>query len=129
MQGDGTTSSAALRDDPRRIEVVYAGDVTAEVLAGTAGEALTLARENDEWHVLTDCRGMSSDPSIFSLYDLAALLSQLGVAGRYREALVTPESSALDEGFEFYENTMVNRGLQVRCFRSRDDAIGWLRTD
>lgn len=120
---------ARLLDDPRAIEVVYVGAVTAEVLAGTAAEALALARENDVWRVLTDCRGMSSDPSVFSLYDLAALLSQLGVATRYREAVVTPGSSALDEGFEFYENTMVNRGLQARCFRNRDDAVAWLRTD
>ena len=121
-------SSARLLDDPTVIEVVYAGVVTAETLAEVPAAALALAREHDVWHVLTDCSEMTSDPSIFSLYDLAALLSQLGVAARYREAVVLSTTSERD-GFEFYENTMVNRGLEVRCFRDRRDALVWLCAD
>jgi hypothetical protein len=30
---------------------------------------------------------------------------------------------------EFYENSRVNRGLEVRRFRERDAAVVWLRTD
>jgi hypothetical protein len=122
-------SCAQLLDDPRVIEVVYSGAATAAVLAEVSGTALALAREHDVWRVITDCRDMTSDPSVFSLYDLAALLSQLGVASRYREAVVLPPTSDMRDGFEFYENTMVNRGLVVRCFRERDDAVAWLRVD
>ena len=119
-------SSAHLLAEPPAIEVVYSGAVTTAVLSEVSGAALGLARENDVWHVLTDCRDMSSDPSVFSLYDLAALLGQLGVSDRYREAVVVPASVEMRESFEFYENTMVNRGLDVRCFRGRDEAAAWL---
>jgi hypothetical protein len=30
---------------------------------------------------------------------------------------------------EFYEISRVDRGLEVRRFRERDDAVAWLRTD
>ena len=127
MHDGGTTSGsrAWLRDDAA-LEVVYDGAVDAQVLTAVSGQALALGQEHDVWHVLTDCSRMTSDPSVFSLYDLAALLAQLGVSQHYREAIVLPDDPVLREGFEFYENTMANRGLEVRCFRERAVAVAWL---
>lgn len=119
-------SGARLLDGAAAIEVVYHGDVGTDVLVRVSGEALGLAREHGVHHVLTDCSTMTSDPSVFSLYDLAALLGRLGVTEVYREAVLMSELPQLHPGFEIYENTMSNRGLTVRCFRHRDKALSWL---
>ena len=112
--------------DPVRLEVRYSGAVVPDDLTSVAAEAFALAQENGTFHVLTDCSDMTSNPSIFTLYDLASTVEHLGLARVYREAVVVSQDRAHDAGFEFYENTMVNRGLSVRRFRHRDDALAWL---
>ena len=112
--------------DPVRVEVRYSGAVVPDDLTIVAAEAFALAQENGIFHVLTDCSAMTSNPSIFKLYDLASTIEQLGLARVYREAVLVSEDRSHEHEFQFYENTMVNRGLSVRRFRRRDDALAWL---
>jgi hypothetical protein len=112
--------------DPLRVEVHYSGDVIPDDLTSVAAEAFTLAQKIGTFHVLTDCSAMTSNPSVFTLYDLASTIEQLGLARVYREAVIISEDRSHENGFEFYENAMVNRGLSVRRFRHRDDALAWL---
>jgi hypothetical protein len=112
--------------DPVRVEVHYSGAVIPDDLTSVTAEAFALAQENGTFHVLTDCSTMTSNPSVFTLYDLASTIEHLGLARVYREALVESEDRSHETEFEFYENTMVNRGLSVRRFRHREDALAWL---
>jgi hypothetical protein len=115
-----------LLDSPRCIEVRYVGNVTADDVATGFREGLDLAVEHDVWHILTDTSELTSDPSVFTLYDLATQISDAGVAHRYREALVAPPGADSLEGARFYEDAMVNRGLLARVFGSRLEAEAWL---
>ena len=113
-------------DDPRCIEVRYVGTVTADDVGTGLREGLALATENDLWLILTDTSELTSDPSVFALYDLATQLSDAGVARRYREALVAPPGADSLETARFYEDAMVNRGLLARVFATRAEAEAWL---
>lgn len=118
--------STRLLDEPRCIEVRYFGVVTSEDVATGLRDGFALAAENDLWLILTDTSQLTSDPSVFALFDLATQLSELGVARRYREALVAPPGADSLETARFYEDAMVNRGLVARVFGTRAEAEVWL---
>jgi hypothetical protein len=115
-----------LLDSPRCIEVRYFATVTGDDVATGLREGFALAVEHDLWHILTDTSELTSDPSVFALYDVATQLSDAVVARRYREALVAPPGAESLETARFYEDAMVNRGLLARVFGSRADAEAWL---
>lgn len=115
-----------LVESPRCIEVRYFGTVTGDDVTTGLREGFALAVEHDLWNILTDTSELTSDPSVFSLYDVATQLSDAGVARRYREALVAPPGADSLETARFYEDAMVNRGLLARVFASRAEAEAWL---
>jgi hypothetical protein len=119
-------STVRVLDGPRCIEARYFGDVTVDDLATALRDALALAHEHDLWLFLADTSELTSDPSVFALYDIATKISDVGVTRRFREAVVAPPGSASLESAQFYEDAMVNRGLVARVFGSRDDAERWL---
>lgn len=118
--------TARVLDSPRCIEIRYFGVVTADDVALGLGEGLRLAHENDLWLVLADTSELTSDPSVFALYDVATQLSEAGIAPRYREAVVARPGEDSFETARFYEDTMVNRGLITRVFTERGQAEAWL---
>lgn len=113
-------------DEPRCVEVRYVGVVTADDVATGLRDGFALALEHDLWLILTDTAELTSDPSVFALFDLATQLSEAGVARRYREALVAPPGAESFATARFYEDAMVNRGLTARVFATRAEAEGWL---
>lgn len=119
-------STVLVLDSPRCIEARYFGDVTVDDLATALREVLDLAHELDLWLVLADTTELTSDPSVFALYDVATRISDAGIAARFREAVVAPPGSASLESAQFYEDAMVNRGLTARVFGDRADAERWL---
>ena len=118
--------SARLLDSPRCIEVRYFGTVTGDDVATGLRDGFALAVENDLWHILTDTSELTSDPSVFALYDVAAQISDAGVARRFREAVVAPPGAQSEESAKFFEDAMVNRGLLARVFATRAEAEAWL---
>ena len=64
-----------LLDSPRCIEVRYFATVTGDDVATGLREGFALAVEHDLWHILTDTSELTSDPSVFALYDVATQLS------------------------------------------------------
>ena len=119
-------TSVRLLEDPPCIEATYFGDVTPEDLVRALDGAFELARQHGIWLFLADTSQLTSDPSVFALYDVAAQLSDAGVARRYREALVAPPGADSLETAKFYEDTMVNRGLMAKVFATRAEAEAWL---
>ena len=119
-------TSVRLLEDPPCIEATYFGDVTPEDLVRALDGAFELARQHGIWLFLADTSQLTSDPSVFALYDLATQLSDAGVARRYREALVAPPGADSLETARFYEDAMVNRGLLARVFATRAEAEAWL---
>jgi hypothetical protein len=49
-----------------------------------------------------------------------------GASGQDKTALLLPANQALWEDVRFYETVCRNRGLNVRIFAARTDAVRWL---
>jgi len=129
MADDGRTGmgcTTRLVDSPRCIEVRYFGEVTPADLVTALDAAFALAREEDLWFILADTSELTSDPSVFALYDVAAQIADAGIARRYREAVVAPPGAASADSARFFEDATVNRGLIARVFGDRDAAESWL---
>lgn len=119
-------TSVRILDSPVCVEARYFGDVTPEDLITALDSAFDLMREHDVWLVLADTSELTSDPSVFALYDVAAQIGDAGIARRFREAVLAPVGSASAESAAFFEDAMVNRGLIARVFTDRPTAEAWL---
>ena len=119
-------TSVRLLEDRPCIEATYFGDVTPEDLVRALDGAFELARQHGIWLFLADTSQLTSDPSVFALYDVAAQISDAGVARRFREAVVAPPGAQSEESAKFFEDAMVNRGLVARVFTDRAAAETWL---
>ena len=93
------------------VEMVLRGAVTPEDVDAAMTEAGTVGAENLSNRFLVDSREMPAGGSAFDVLALAELLSD--------------DAAAADQ-MEFFETACRNRGLDVRVFRDRDEALGWL---
>ncbi len=115
-----------LLPDHSVIEVRYFGHVTAADLTEAFTECLAVAMELDTWLLLADCTELAWTPTITDLKDLVDALSALGVTDRFREAVVRPSDVTAAVSVGFWETAGVNRGLAIRAFRTRTEALDWL---
>jgi hypothetical protein len=112
--------------DLKIVETTYTGRVTPQDLEKAAIATLSLARENETNRYLGDCTGLESGHSLVDLFDLVSSLNAGPVDRRSKEAILLPTSPDVAAEVQFYETTSRNRGLNVRVFRDRHDAIAWL---
>lgn len=117
---------ANLLPDHPVIEVRYFGHVTAADLTEAFTECVVRAMELDTWHLLADCTELAWAPTITDLKDLVDALSALGVTERFREAVVRPTDITAAVSVGFWETAGVNRGLAIKAFRTRTEALDWL---
>lgn len=106
------------------VETVYAGTMTGADVGAAAVETLRVATSLGRNRLFADCSALEGGHSIFDLYELSGLdaLRQL----QLREAILQPELSSSLEKVRFWETACLNRGVQVRIFADRDEAIRWL---
>ena len=116
----------SLQPDHPIVEVRYYGRNTREEMERSFAECLALGMQTDTWLLLADCSELSTSAAIPDLKDLVDALAALGVTDRFREALVRPTDVTAAVGVDFWEAAGVNRGLAVKAFRDRDEAIAWL---
>jgi hypothetical protein len=110
------------------VETVYAGVLgTGEFEAAVAATG-DVAAEHLCARFLSDCRGLEADEqrATLDIWALAEFLASLPPGVFEREALLLPAVAAAGEEVAFYETTCRNRGLAVRIFAERDEALDWL---
>jgi hypothetical protein len=120
---------ANLLPDHPVVEVRYFGHVTAADLTEAFTECVVKAMELDTWLLLADCTDLAWAPTITDLKDLVDALSALGMTERFREAVVRPTDITAAVSVGFWETAGVNRGLAIRTFRTRTEALGWLEEE
>jgi hypothetical protein len=91
-------------------------------------ECVLLGLQLDTWNLLADCTDLVWTPTIADLKELVDALALLGVTERFREALVQPIDVTAAVSVGFWETAGVNRGLAMRTFRDRSDAVAWLES-
>lgn len=111
------------------VEARYFGHLTATELTEASTECVVTCMQLDTWRLLADCTDLAWTPTITDLKDLVDALSALGVAERFREALVQPTDVTAAVSVGFWETAGANRDLAIRSFRTRAEAIEWLESD
>lgn len=89
-----------------------------------AGAALCL--EHDVWNALSEMSGVTHTPPPSEVVRFADELSQRNLPDRYRQAVVRPTDTIAATWIDLYATAALNRGLTVRVFRDRAEAIEWL---
>jgi hypothetical protein len=113
-------------EDAGVIEMVFAGrsslvDVQAAMTqAGTIGAEMLINR------YLVDCREALGEGSAFDVLAVAEFLASVPVEVIEREAVLLPADAGAAEDMQFFETACRNRGLDVRVFGDRDEALAWL---
>lgn len=112
--------------DVRTVSITYEGEV--ERADGEAAIAATgeLVAEHGSHRFLADCSSLEVRTSLFDVMAFVERLSSLGVESIEKEAVVLPRDSAAADQIAFFETASRNRGLNVRLFRDRAEALAWL---
>ena len=106
----------------------YVPPVSLEDRVEAMGDNLTMAAQKGALRLLADCRALPVAPDVRDVYQLGAMLDQLGFDRRSHEALVVfggPTTSAKDH--EMFRRVSSPRGVVVRLFETVEEATSWLR--
>jgi hypothetical protein len=108
------------------IEARFEGRVDRADVEQAFADVIPLFLELDVWCLLADCSDLVWTPRITDLKELVDVLAALGGTERFREALIRPTDVTAATSVGFWEAAGVNRGLAIRMFRERDEAVAWL---
>jgi hypothetical protein len=118
--------SIAYVEEAGVVEMVFRGTATPAEVDAAMTEAGTVGAENLSNRFLVDTRDMPAGGSAFDVLALGELLAALPPGVIEREAVLLSDDAAAADQMEFFETVCRNRGLDVRVFHDRDDALGWL---
>ncbi|MBX7223065.1 MAG: hypothetical protein K1Y36_24175 [Blastocatellia bacterium] len=76
--------------------------------------------------LLGDCSGLAGGHSLVDLFALAKNLGQTDLGFKVKEAVLVAADSPMLSQIQFWETTCFNRGICVRIFQDREEAIAWL---
>ena len=81
-----------------------------------------------DFNVLYDARKLQEPKSITPVYDFTAKLSSIIDSTVHRKVMVAflYESGSYDDFWRFYEEASVDRGLVIKVFIDKEEAIRWL---
>jgi hypothetical protein len=108
------------------VEMVFQGAPAPGEIDDALTRAGTIGAENLANRFLVDSRDMPAGGSAFDVLALGELMASLPHGIIEREAILLSEDAAAAEEMEFFETVCRNRGLDVRVFRDRDEALAWL---
>jgi hypothetical protein len=113
-------------EDAGVVEMVYVGETSQAETDAAMVEAGMVGVEKLVGRFLVDAREVEGLGSAFDVLAIADFLSSLPPGVIEREAVVLPRDPGAAEQMEFFETAARNRGLNVRVFRAREDALAWL---
>lgn len=108
------------------IEMVFRGSAALDEINVAMAEAGAAGAEHLANRFLVDVREQRAGGKAFDILALGEFLASLPHGLIEREAILLPEDEAAVEEFEFFETVCRNRGLDVRVFSGRDEALAWL---
>ena len=118
-------SVQVLHDHPI-IETSYRGVVSPESLMLLVRETIMTSRASGVTRLLADCTELAGGHSVVDLYAMVETFLANDPDGAAREAVLLPKGHEAFENVRFWENACRNRGLCVRLFEDRGQAVAWL---
>lgn len=113
-------------EETRILLTVYTNPLTLADLKDATMANVALATEKQSYRYLGDCTALAPGGSTLDIYQFGCFLAGLGLDPASKEAIVLPLSPGAADDLRFYETVTRNRGIDVRVFEDRDDAIRWL---
>ena len=111
------------------VEMVTYGHFTVEDAWAAVDAGAALCLEHDVWNALSEMSGTTRTPPASEVVRFTEELSKRGLPARYRQAVVRPTDTIAATWIDLYATAAQNRGLKVRVFRDRTEAIDWLVGD
>jgi hypothetical protein len=111
---------------PDFMEARCCGRITATELGAAARHVVQQARSHGMCLLLSDCTDLLDGHTVIDLYDVADWLAADRTGPRFTEAIVMPISPLAAAKVRFWELACHNRGLSVRLFGRRAEALAWL---
>jgi hypothetical protein len=108
------------------IVIVYEGEVEPADGHGALAESGELAERHSCRRFLADCTSISAHGTLFDVMAFVEMIVAAPPGPLLREAVVMPLDGAAADSLEFFETACRNRGLDVRVFNERDEALAWL---
>lgn len=108
------------------VETQYSGVIPGAELAAAVTATINTGKREGMRRFLGDCTELAGGHSAVDLYGLAELLQAAGVAAHFKEAILVPQLPSAMEDVRFWETACYNRGLRVRIFEDRQQALDWL---
>jgi len=118
------SASIRILDDQRVLEVYYSAEVLtdADLNEQRTRVAATLSR-NGITKALFDASALPQLPPLVTMLEHNMAVASDNTLRRTRFAVVF---RSVGDHERFLENTAVNRGIELRCFTSKADALTWL---
>ena len=104
------------------IEVVAPAGTGLASLSIELGEILTLQKTHNVNRVLIDVSNVEAISSLIEIYNFMSNLPR-----ELSYAICASEDQQVFSDLEFAENVSVNRGIRVKIFTGRKDALTWLQ--
>jgi len=104
------------------IEVNSYGKVTHEDSLASLATLEALIKETAILKVLSDTQKQDSAPSTFNIYDFGVNLPR-----QLKIAIIASKDQTTSQDVTFLDNVAHNRGVNIKIFSSRNEALEWLR--
>ena len=104
------------------IEVRSFGSILTEQLARSVAEVKRIHRETSIDKVFVDTHGLTSFPGTIDIFEIAK-----GFPRGIRIAVLAVAEQEMKGDLQFAQTVAQNRGVLIRLFESKDEAIEWLR--
>ncbi len=109
------------------VEYVFAERCSERDVHEATSRGIELGKAHDTHRYLIDAREMDYTGTIVALLDLPARQYEAqGMSRSSRIALVLPTAPGTRADAKFYETASANRGWNVKCFETREEALAWL---
>lgn len=103
------------------------GRVSEQEIYNSKETVKNLSEESGLNRLLVDARERTGYPGVGALYHFVGSIASNALLRQVRSAIVISEEST-DES-EFIENTAYNRGVNIKLFQTKEEAINWLKGD
>jgi hypothetical protein len=122
-EGETMPEDVSILEDLGIIQVDSYGEVTEGDLLASMEEVLAIHKARGFSRVFVDASKETSLPSTLPLHQFGSVLSEDATVLKF--AVVV--SATVREDLRFLETVTQNRGMEVRMFNSRDEALAWLK--
>ena len=120
--------AVSLRVNKDIVFMTFSGDVSKQEAIDPRLEASKHHRQGIARGFLVDVRNAQIHMSTIELYDFFTTLQEMFAPGTKHAVVYSPETNDLSD-IAFGENVSANRGIMLKMFSQKDEAMTWLSNE